>query len=88
MSYIFAFLIVYFCFILGTYLTLKGLIQKGKVLGDINKTIGVAAGFFREYDTDGHGLYHAGTFKRNILIVWKRLTEDFSYNVAAAVLKK
>jgi len=90
-SYIFAFLIVYFALYWVTYLTLKGLIQEREgVLGDINKTIGVAAGFFRGIAILTVMVYiMQALFKRNILIELKRLTEDsLFYNVAAAVLKK
>ncbi|MGI6395058.1 MAG: CvpA family protein [bacterium] len=89
--YIFAFLALYFVLYWGIYFVLKGLVKEREgVLGDINKTIGVIAGFFRGIAILSIMVYILqALFQRGILIEIKQLSQDsLFYNIASFVLQK
>jgi hypothetical protein len=89
--YIIAFLTTYFAFYWALFLSLKGLVKEREgTLGDINKTIGVIAGFFRGIAILTVMVYILkALFKKNMLIELKPHTaESLFYNIASTVLEK
>lgn len=89
--YIFAFLVTYFVIYWVLYLVFKGLIkQREGVLGDINKTIGVAAGFFRGIAILTVVVYiMQALISRGILIELKAYsTDSLFYTLVSTVLEK